>query len=111
MNTDKLCYIIADVLDKTPDFTLEDKEEEIFEYTFKEEEKAFEIEIDNKGVYNVIGEPLRRIFEMADFNSESGVRRFARQLRFLGVDDALREKGIKDGDTVNVFGYEFEFYE
>ena len=51
------------------------------------------------------------MFEMADFNSDSGVRRFARQLRFLGVDDALRAKGIKDGDTVNVFGYEFEFYE
>lgn len=111
LNTDKLCYIIADVLDKTPDFTLEDKEEEIFEYTFTEEEKAFEIQIDNKGVYNVVGEPLRRMFDMADFNSDSGVRRFARQLRFLGVDDALRAKGIKDGDTVNVFGYEFEFYE
>ena len=63
------------------------------------------------GVYHVTGAPLKRIFDMTDFNNESAMRRFARQLRFLGVDQALRDNGIKDGDTVNVFGYIFEFYD
>ena len=70
----------------------------------------FDIEVEG-GVYYVTGAPLKRIFDMTDLNSESGLRRFARQLRFFGVDQALRDKGIKDGDTVNVFGYAFEFYD
>ena len=34
---------------------------------------------------------------------------FARRLRTLGVDDALRKLGVKHGDTVRILGYEFEF--
>ena len=109
-NTDKLVYEIANVIDKTPKFEIHADTVELVEYNFKEEEKFFDITVE-KGVYVVTGDQLKRIFDMTDFNNETAMRRFARQLRFLGVDQALRDKGIKDGDTVNVFGYEFEFYE
>ncbi|MFP3359871.1 Obg family GTPase CgtA, partial [Planococcus sp. SIMBA_143] len=33
----------------------------------------------------------------------------ARQLRSYGVDDALRERGAKNGDTIRLIKYEFEF--
>ena len=110
LNTDKLVYDIANVIDKTPKFEIHADAVELVEYNFKEEEKFFDITVE-KGVYVVSGAQLKRIFDMTDFNNETAMRRFARQLRFLGVDQALRDKGIKDGDTVNVFGYEFEFYE
>jgi GTP-binding protein len=110
LNTDKLVYDIANVIDKTPKFEIHADTVELVEYNFKEEEKFFDITVE-KGVYVVSGAQLKRIFDMTDFNNETAMRRFARQLRFLGVDQALRDKGIKDGDTVNVFGYEFEFYE
>lgn len=110
LNTDLLCYKIADVIDKTPKFELHADTVELVEYNFQEEEKMFDITITD-GIYYVTGAPLKRIFEMTDFNNETAMRRFARQLRFLGVDQALRDNGIKDGDTVNVFGYEFEFYD
>lgn len=32
---------------------------------------------------------------MTDFNSDPAVRRFARQMRSMGIDDALRERGCK----------------
>ena len=38
-------------------------------------------------------------------------RRFARQLRGMGVDDALRERGAKNGDTVRLLEFEFDFVE
>ena len=39
------------------------------------------------------------------------VRKFARQMRGMGIDDALREHGAKDGDTVRLLEFEFEFLE
>jgi GTP-binding protein len=48
---------------------------------------------------------------MTDFSREESVRRFARQLRGLGVDAALRERGAKDGDIVKLMEFEFEFIE
>ena len=46
---------------------------------------------------------------MTNFNSESSINRFARQLRSFGVDDELRRLGAKNGDTIRVFDFEFEF--
>ncbi|HWJ79317.1 MAG TPA: Obg family GTPase CgtA, partial [Niallia sp.] len=37
------------------------------------------------------------------------VRRFARQMRGMGIDEALRQRGAKDGDIVKLMDYEFEF--
>ena len=109
VNLDELNYHIADILDKMPKINFEEEQEEV-KYQFEEEKKMFEIEY-RDGIYYVLGEGLRRIFEMTDFNQQTAVSRFARQLRFLGVDKALKDKGAKDGDTVNVFGFEFEYYE
>jgi len=109
LNTDELCYKIADILDKTPKFALVVPEEDFVVYDYHEEEKMFTIEKEN-GVYYVTGKGLKKIVDMIDFNQPTAVTRFARQLRYLGVDDALREEGIHDGDTVNVFGFEFEYY-
>ena len=46
---------------------------------------------------------------MTNFASEESTRKFARQMRGMGIDEALREKGAKDGDTVRIIKYEFEF--
>lgn len=110
-NTDKLVYEIADLLDVTEQFSLieEDEKSDFVEYTFKEEEKIFEIVRDTDGVFNVVGKPLERILAMTNLNQESAVIRFTRQLRSFGVDDELRRLGCKDGDIVRVLDYEFEF--
>ena len=46
---------------------------------------------------------------MTDFDSDYGRMRFARQLRTYGLDDQLRKLGVKNGDTVRIFDFEFEF--
>ena len=46
---------------------------------------------------------------MTDFDSDTGRARFARQLRSYGIDDELRRLGVKNGDTVRIFDFEFEF--
>ncbi|GAA3321106.1 hypothetical protein GCM10020331_035230 [Ectobacillus funiculus] len=48
---------------------------------------------------------------MTDFSRDESIRRFSRQMRGMGIDEALRERGAKDGDTVRIMKYEFEFIE
>ncbi len=48
---------------------------------------------------------------MTNFEHEESVRRFARQLRAMGIDEELRERGAVDGDIVRIMKYEFEFVE
>ena len=109
-NLNELLYKIADTLDSTESFSLfEEDELDVVEYTFKEEEKPFSIELQDDGVYNITGPKIERLFNMTDFESDTGVARFARQLRSYGIDDALRKLGVKNGDTVRIFDFEFEF--
>ena len=46
---------------------------------------------------------------MTNFDHDETVMRFARQLRGMGVDEALRARGAKDGDLVRIGEFEFEF--
>jgi GTPase len=110
-----LLFAIADKLEETPEFPLLEKAEEagVHRVLYKHEAKQqdFTITRDPDGSFVLSGEKLERLFKMTDFSRDESVRRFARQLRSMGVDDALRERGAKDGDTVKLFDYEFEFIE
>lgn len=110
-NLEPLLFKIADTLDVTEEFSLleDDEKADFVDYTFHEEEKMYEITIDDSGVYVVSGKPLERVMAMINFNQESAVIRFTRQLRSWGVDDELRKMGCKDGDLVRVVDFEFEF--
>jgi Obg family GTPase CgtA-like protein len=59
---------------------------------------------DDDGAYVVSGNAIERMFKMTDFNSDPAVRRFARQMRSMGIDDALRERGCSNGDIVRILG-------
>lgn len=48
---------------------------------------------------------------MTNLDHEESLMRFARQLRAMGVDDALRAKGARGGDLVRIGSYTFEFVE
>lgn len=116
-NIDNLLYKISDILDNTdPNMLYElDIEEESMEnrviYKHKPKDETFKITRDDTGAYVVSGPGIERAFLMTDFNRDASVRRFAQQMRSMGVDDALRERGCKNGDTVKILKGEFEFVE
>lgn len=109
-----LLYAISDKLAETPEFPLEQEEETGVHpvlYKYEPNPDAFKISREPDGSFVVSGEKIEKLFKMTDFSREESVRRFSRQLRGLGVDDALRQKGAKDGDTVKLLEFEFEFIE
>lgn len=70
--------------------------------------REFEIEIED-GVYFVNAvwlEPILRTVSMEDYSS---LQYFQRVLRSSGIIDKLEEMGIEEGDTVNIYGFEFDY--
>ncbi|WP_258871066.1 Obg family GTPase CgtA, partial [Halobacillus trueperi] len=107
---DELLYAVADKLDQIP--KQEEQVEEVDErviYKFEKEEAPFKITRDDDGAYVLYGEKIESLFKRTDFSHDQSINRFARQMRSMGVDEALRKRGAKDGDTVRLMDYEFEF--
>lgn len=109
-NLTELLYKIADTLDTAKqDEEIITPQDIVVEYNFVEPEAPFTITLEDDGVYNVTGPAVQRLFDRIDVASESGARLFAKKLRTMGVDEALREKGVRNGDSVRILNYEFEF--
>ncbi|MBY0096233.1 GTPase ObgE [Mesobacillus maritimus] len=111
-----LLFSIADTIEKTPEFPLlEEVEDNPGEnrviYRHEEDTDKFTITRDPDGTFIISGETIEKLFKMTNFASEESTRKFARQMRGMGIDDALRARGAKDGDTVRILKYEFEFVE
>ena len=107
---DAILYAVADALETAPDFFNQEEEQESVLYTYKEDEKPFTIHNKGNGVWEVTGKKVERLVQMASFTTDDGFQRFALQIRNMGIDDALREAGCEDGDTVRLYDFEFEFY-
>lgn len=108
---DALLDATAQLLAKTDDFLLYDASEmqEEAYYGFDEEEKAFEISRADDAAWVLSGEKLEKLFVMTNLERDEAIMKFSRQLRAMGVDEALRERGARDGDTVRIGKFEFEF--
>ena len=105
----ELIYAIVDLLDdipKTPLVSDDEKTAVVYEH---EPEETFTISRADDGAFIISGAQIEKLFMMTDFNQEEGAQRFARQIRRMGVDDALRDRGIRDGDIVRILDFEFEF--
>lgn len=108
-----LLYAVADKLEHTPEFPLEEVEEDagVHRVLYKHEadERQFFISRDSDGSFVLTGEGIEKLFKMTDFSRDESVKRFARQMRGMGIDEELRQRGAKDGDIVKLMDYEFEF--
>lgn len=109
----ELLLAIADKLETTPEFPLneilEQEDEDTVLYKYVAEEPDFEISREPDGTFVLSGAKIERLFTMTNFERDASISRFARQLRAMGVDEALRKRGAKDGNIVRLLDYEFEF--
>ena len=103
-------YRAKDLLKETPQFPLYDprKAEQKVVYKY-EEAKPFEIFNEGNGVWRVEGDRISRLFAGTDFKDEDSVLRFSRALSNMTLDDALRERGCRNGDQVFIQDYSFDF--
>ncbi len=62
-----------------------------------------------KGCYAVEGKQLRKIFDSTNFNDTGSLRYLYKYIEGKGAIDKMLEMGMKEGDTIRVFDYEFEY--
>ena len=110
---DQVLYAIADTLQNTPSFELEDNDEEnVVVYTMgDEEDKPFELHNLGNGNWSITGKKIERMVAMTSLVSDDSLKRLLIKLRNMGVDEALRNAGAKDGDNVAIGEFEFDYYE
>lgn len=106
-----LLNVTAELLTNTPEFPLYEAKKVSAEayYGFEEEKQEFELIRDFEGTWVITGTKLERLVKMTNLDHDESVMKFARQLRTMGVDEALRMRGAKDGDLVRIGKFEFDF--
>lgn len=104
-------YRTIELVEEYEDIVEEEVAETEAHVVFRHEEKeeAFEITRDSQGVWVLSGDEIEKLFLMSNFDHNEEIMRFARQLRHMGVDEALRERGAKGGDLVAIQDFTFEF--
>lgn len=71
-----------------------------------------EVSVENRnGVYVVEGQWLIPVLRSVNFDDADSLRYLERVLLRTGVDDALRKAGVREGDTVSIYGMEFDYME
>ena len=83
--------------------------EERVVYTLKEDKEEFEVEIID-GEYVVSGPAVERLMGRVNIQDNESMHYFQKQLQSLGIEAKLKEKGIKEGDSVKILEWEFEWY-
>ena len=100
---------ISELLKELPKEELIEESEERVIYTLKEDKDEFEIEIVD-GEYVVSGPAVERLMGRVNIQDNESMHYFQKQLSELGIEAKLKEMGIKEGDSVKISEWEFEWY-
>ena len=106
----ELLWYVNGLLKELPDEPVEFEQEFFFDYQQDEEWESIEVEMEEPGVYSVKGPKVERMLGYTNLESEKGFDFFQRFMKDNGVLKRLEELGIEEGDTVKVFGWEFDYY-
>ena len=105
----ELLYYVKQQLDQL------DQEPVVFEQEYDLEQETFKdepytVEYDEKeGMYVVEGPRIERMLGYTNLDSEKVFEFFQKFLRTSGIVDELEKLGIEEGDTVRMYGLQFDY--
>mgnify|MGYP003372295545 FL=1 len=79
-------------------------------YKLNEDKNEFQI-VREEDMYVVIGPTVEKLMSRVNLEDTESMYYFQRKLDELGVNEALKEAGVKEGDTVKVVDWELEWYD
>lgn len=108
---------LNELLGEVADLLRDYPENIVFQEDFEEyeevqiDEEPFTIEVFDGNIYVVTGKGIEKMMGYTNLDTEKGFNFFQKYLREKGIIAALEEKGVKDGDTVSIYGFDFEFFQ
>ena len=108
-NINVLLEEIVKMLDKLPPMKIYEQEYLDEDYS-KPADKSVNIS-KNNGVYEVESDWLYNFMQTINFSDRESLMYFQKVLRDNGVIEELEKSGCKEGDTVSIYDFEFEFLE
>ena len=82
-----------------------------FEFGDLTPDLPYEITRADDGAFVVEGPLIEKMLGYTNLESEKGFLFFQRFLRERGILDRLKENGIEEGNTVRMYGFDFDYYE
>jgi len=116
-NVNLLMKKVFELVQKTPEFKLKGMKEEeeggmkVYDAHKDAPEAPFEILHPSDHLFILTGNEITKKYALINLSTDAGVAQLIQYLNRLGVDEALKAKGAKDGDTVRLQDFEFEYYE
>lgn len=77
---------------------------------FDNVEDPYTVEKIKDGLYSIEGPRIERMLGYTNLESEKGFVFFQNFMKENGILDELEALGITDGDTVKIYGHEFDYY-
>jgi GTP-binding protein len=106
-NTREVLIKTVQVLSQIP---AELEKEDVPVYSVESDPNEFSISRISEG-WKVSGASIERAAQMTYWEYDQSVRRFQRILQTLGINEALREAGVQEGDSVFIADFELEWME
>ena len=108
----ELLYYVRELLDELPEEPVVYEQEYFPEEHLTADNLPYTVEVseEDEHVFIVEGPKIERMLGYTNLESEKGFRFFQNFLKDTGILDELEEKGIKDGDTVKIYGLQFDYY-
>ena len=77
--------------------------------SFDNDDSEYEITKLNKNTFLIEGGKLRRLASVTDIKNSAQIKRLTNIMDSMGIYNSLREKGVKNNDTIIVSGIELTF--
>jgi len=106
-NTRELLLKAYQTLEETP--SMEAVELPLPVYKPKEDPREFVVTREGENEWRVSGAAIERAAKMTYWQHDGSVRRFQKIMETLGVEAALRQAGVQEGDTVSIGEFELEW--
>jgi len=105
----ELLYYVSSEIAKLDDTPI------VFEQEYFPEEELLYIDLPytvekEDNVYVVEGPKIEKMLGYTNLDSEKGFAFFQKFLKDTGILDELEEAGIQEGDTVRMYGLQFDYY-
>lgn len=102
-------YAINELRKTLPDKVTVFEKEFIFEQPSPD--LPYEVTSPESGVFVVEGPLIEKMLGYTNLESERGFAFFQKFIKERGIADDLKSLGIAEGDTVRMYGHEFDYYE